>query len=232
MRAKRSSQRWLPKGISAVLALRSLLESERLAPFWNLFAATYSRFCERRPGRRASSGARSRVTFGRQVRPAVHGSGHGGTGSEGKTAGTRREVQQRMLRLGFGLGGLVLAGCATFVEATALNPPPRALTPRPPESVEIFASSPPARPYVDVASLDVHQTEYSAGGEALMLETLRARAGEMGCDALFITGTSRHEGDPDLFFLDPDSRSVHATCIVYPDPAAPASVTASGRPGG
>ena len=33
-RAKRSGQRWTKKGITAVLALRSLLASERLPQFW------------------------------------------------------------------------------------------------------------------------------------------------------------------------------------------------------
>jgi hypothetical protein len=40
-RTKRSGQRWRPRGISAVLALRSLLESDRLDRFWLLFAARY-----------------------------------------------------------------------------------------------------------------------------------------------------------------------------------------------
>ena len=40
-RTKRSGQRWRPRGISAVLALRSLLDSERLEPFWDLFAQRY-----------------------------------------------------------------------------------------------------------------------------------------------------------------------------------------------
>ena len=43
MRAKRSGQRWRPVGISAVLAVRSLLDSERLPAFWSHFA---NRFVE------------------------------------------------------------------------------------------------------------------------------------------------------------------------------------------
>jgi len=43
MRAKRSGQRWLPVGIGAVLAVRSLLESDRFPAFWSLFA---NRFVE------------------------------------------------------------------------------------------------------------------------------------------------------------------------------------------
>jgi hypothetical protein len=45
-RAKRSGQRWRARGISAVLALRSLLESARLPPFWNHFASRYAANCE------------------------------------------------------------------------------------------------------------------------------------------------------------------------------------------
>ena len=44
-RTKRSGQRWRPRGISAVLALRSLLESDRLERFWDLFTPRYSAVC-------------------------------------------------------------------------------------------------------------------------------------------------------------------------------------------
>jgi hypothetical protein len=45
MRAKRSGQRWRPRGIEAVLALRSLLESDRLEPFWRIFRSRYTAKC-------------------------------------------------------------------------------------------------------------------------------------------------------------------------------------------
>lgn len=45
-RAKRSGQRWRPDGISAVLTLRSLLESDRLPRFWNIFSMRYTAHCE------------------------------------------------------------------------------------------------------------------------------------------------------------------------------------------
>jgi hypothetical protein len=41
MRAKRSGQRWRPIGITSVLAIRSLLESDRLAAFWKHFARRF-----------------------------------------------------------------------------------------------------------------------------------------------------------------------------------------------
>lgn len=44
-RAKRSGQRWTKRGITAVLALRSLLASERLDRFWRLFAPRYQAMC-------------------------------------------------------------------------------------------------------------------------------------------------------------------------------------------
>jgi hypothetical protein len=47
MRAKRSGQRWHPRGIRGVLALRSLLDSERLPEFWNLYAGRFRAECKR-----------------------------------------------------------------------------------------------------------------------------------------------------------------------------------------
>ena len=40
-RSKRSGQRFRPRGLSAVLAVRSLLDSARLARFWEIFARRY-----------------------------------------------------------------------------------------------------------------------------------------------------------------------------------------------
>lgn len=42
MRAKRSGQRWKREGISAVLSLRSLVESDRFDGFWKRFARRYA----------------------------------------------------------------------------------------------------------------------------------------------------------------------------------------------
>lgn len=42
IRAKRSGQRWRPDGISAVLTLRSLVESDRFDAFWQRFATRYA----------------------------------------------------------------------------------------------------------------------------------------------------------------------------------------------
>src|SRR5450432_1837126 len=57
----------------------------------------------------------------------------------------------------FAVGVLVLAGCGTFVEATALNAPPRTLSPRPADAVEVYSSSPPAKAHIDVALIQADQ---------------------------------------------------------------------------
>jgi hypothetical protein len=44
-RTKRGGQRFRPRGISAVLAVRSLLDSDRLARFWEIFAQRYVAQC-------------------------------------------------------------------------------------------------------------------------------------------------------------------------------------------
>lgn len=130
--------------------------------------------------------------------------------------------------------GVGLAGCGTFVTATTINPSPHPLRARPAGAVEVYASSPPARPHVDVALLEVEQTRgLNPQGTDLMIQSLRERAGAMGCDALFLGAMSDHQGAQpgsgwDL--LDPGAALRQATCIVYTGPT-PRSATSS-RPDG
>jgi hypothetical protein len=116
----------------------------------------------------------------------------------------------------------VAAGCGTFVSDTPINPSPRPLLARAPTAVEIYASSPPTRPHVDVALLEVQQTRgLNPQGTDIMIQSLRQRAGAMGCDALFLGGTSDHQGaDPGSGFdlIDPGATIRQATCIVYTGP--------------
>ena len=118
---------------------------------------------------------------------------------------------------------LVAVGCGTFVTATSLNPPPRRLVPRAAGSVDLFSSTPPSRPHVDAALLEAEQNDGQS--TAVMVQKLRDRAGDMGCDAIFIgnPGEERHYG----------ARTLTATCIVYtdgtnPPPAPPVVDYASG----
>lgn len=110
---------------------------------------------------------------------------------------------------------VVLAGCGTSIQATAINPAPHVLAPRPTESVEVFTSGAPARPHVDVALLEAEQdSSYSLDDTGAMLAKLRERGAAMGCDALVFHGLS--SSSEELVGDQVQSRKgVYATCIVY-----------------
>jgi hypothetical protein len=117
--------------------------------------------------------------------------------------------------------GLLLSwlcqGCGTFVTSTPLNEAPTPLAPRAPESVEIFASNAPERPHVDIALLEVEQTEsWNRQGTDLMLRRLQQAAGKRGCDAIVIIGKSERADDDDELFGHA-SHSLLASCLVYTD---------------
>ena len=141
--------------------------------------------------------------------------------------------------LGFALSTSAL-GCGTFLETTALNAPPRPLTPRPAETVEVYSSTLPLRPHQDVAIIRAQSDNY---GLARALEDARKRAGEMGCDAIFITSVSQHPNAPPdapLALLAGNANLLYATCIVWLAPsgaevpalaaASPAAVVAAPAP--
>lgn len=112
-------------------------------------------------------------------------------------------------------------GCGTFVTATPINPPPRPLVPRAPESVQVLASTPPVEPHVDVALLEVTQSEgWNREGMEHMIQQLREKAAELGCDAVYVKSTGAREGADPL--LDPDVNELLASCIVFTPPGVPA----------
>ncbi len=127
------------------------------------------------------------------------------------------------------------AGCAgSFVEATPLNAPPRALVARAPGSVEVYSSTAPTRPHVDIALLRADRPNYGDIDTPRLVQALLEQAAKLGCDALFISGTAQRQAASDeLRFLDPGSTSLLATCIAYlpgtasPVPAGPASRAAA-----
>ncbi len=115
-----------------------------------------------------------------------------------------------------------LVGCGTFVTVTPLgDQAPSSTQERSARSVEVYASGPPARPHADVAILEVEQTRgLNEQGNDVMVERLRARAAEAGCDAVVLGGFSERgraafNGVGEL--VDPGAKLLHATCIVYRD---------------
>ena len=124
------------------------------------------------------------------------------------------------VNLAFAAGLLISGGCGTFVEATALNAPPRALSPRPVDAVEVYSSSPPAQAHVDVALIQANQINGMNAELPEMIAKLREKAAQMGCDAIFISGASERAGAPgDAHLFDPGSHLLLATCIAYREPS-------------
>jgi hypothetical protein len=116
---------------------------------------------------------------------------------------------------------LVVSSCGTFVTETYLNGSPATVVPRSPQSVQIYTSGPPSRPHTDVALLEVEQTRgLNEQGRPLMLDRLRTRAAQLGCDAVVVGGIRERDGaQPGSGFdlLDPGSTTLHATCIMFAD---------------
>jgi hypothetical protein len=113
---------------------------------------------------------------------------------------------------------LVCVSCGTSVSYVALNRPPRALSPRPPESVRLYSSDRPVGPYVDVGLLEaVQDSGLSAHETRDIIAALRKRAGQLGCDGLVIGGISSHTGVAETVLLDAplDRKGVYGTCVVY-----------------
>ena len=122
---------------------------------------------------------------------------------------------------------LLIAGCGTSIKTTTLNASPRAMQPRPPETVELYTSGPPARGHVDVALIEAEESSsLSVADTGDMLRKLREKGGQMGCDAVVVGGSSSR--DPGLrdaetwIAEDPKGRKgFYATCIMYSAPPAP-----------
>ncbi len=84
------------------------------------------------------------------------------------------------------LGTLAL-GCGHSLEYTATNRSPRPLTPRDPASVEVYATTLPTRPHVEVGLFEIEQRTPASGGTPEMIGKLRERAARVGCDALVVS---------------------------------------------
>jgi hypothetical protein len=137
-------------------------------------------------------------------------------------------VVMRSLRLASAIVALLLSACGTSVSETYVNDPPATMVPRSHRSVRIYASGPPARPHMDVAILEVVQDHgLNEQGLDIMLDHLRARAAQMGCDGVVVGGIRERDGVPPgnaFYLLDPGATTLHGTCIVFtskPSPPAP-----------
>jgi hypothetical protein len=106
-----------------------------------------------------------------------------------------------------------------------LNPSPRPLAPRAPETVAIFTTGRPPRPYHEVRLFKVGESGYyDALSDGDLLHWLRRLGGRVGCDGVVVVGATG-EIAADAEGADPRTlNQLRATCIVYDDgPEAAAS---------
>ena len=130
------------------------------------------------------------------------------------------------IRSWLGVGVCVgLFGCDIVVDTTPLNEPPHALAPRSKEAVEVFSSVLPSRPHQDIALIQAEDVK----DVAVVIDAMRARAGEMGCDAIFISGLNQRPAATGggLAWLAGTLHSVSATCVVWLASPNTAAVAAS-----
>ena len=110
-------------------------------------------------------------------------------------------------------------GPGTFVYATPLEASPRRLQPRATASVQVFASAAPSEPHVHVALLEVRRDAGSPrGGLDPLIQRVREKAGELGCDAVCIGPRSSPASPapaPSSARLDAPAPLLLARCIVF-----------------
>jgi hypothetical protein len=86
---------------------------------------------------------------------------------------------------------LLVVGCGTRIDFIPMNTAPRAMSARTPESVQVFATAPPDRPYVEVGSIEAQQeSALSLDNNPEVMQKLRQYAAEHGCDGIVVNGTN------------------------------------------
>jgi hypothetical protein len=109
---------------------------------------------------------------------------------------------------------VVISSCTTTSGSyTQLNPPPRKLSARPPEQVELFSSGPPQRPHVDVGLITIEEGSLDPATPERLVGMLREVAGEHGCDAVVVAPPSSKS------YNDQSYKVYSGTCVVYRDAA-------------
>ena len=117
---------------------------------------------------------------------------------------------------------VLFSGCGTILKVTKLNSPPKQVSPRTPESVEVFTSSKPNAPYTEVSLISSQQaSEFSNDDTPEIIQKMRLEAANQGCDALIITmsndsvlgSTGGTSGG--VYGHVNTVKGFHGTCVVY-----------------
>jgi hypothetical protein len=121
--------------------------------------------------------------------------------------------------------GLWTTGCGTALNYVRTGRPPHPLHVREPGQVDVFMTSKPSRPFVELGIIESQQEEHSLDSEQDVMLQMREYAGQLGCDGLVIfagndaTYVSGGLGTTTSRTL----KGYRGSCIVYTR-AAPATV--------
>lgn len=132
----------------------------------------------------------------------------------------------------------LLGACGIHSEYVPTAQAPRPLRPRPAESVEVFVSKQPARPYAEVGLVEVQQERYNHASAAELMWAMRTRAGQSGCDGLVFMGDNDADFAQSSTTITKHSVQENSSertlsgyrgvCVVYTDVAAPAGPPGAG----
>jgi hypothetical protein len=107
--------------------------------------------------------------------------------------------------------------CGGGVDFAPAAPPPRALTPKAPEAVEVVDASPAGRNAIEIGTFKATSSAHPPTGDGHedVLARLRRAAGERGCDAIVLSAIEQKlyatsNGTP-LYRAHQSAR-----CLVYP----------------
>jgi hypothetical protein len=113
---------------------------------------------------------------------------------------------------------LLVCGCGTLVTYTSVLPV-ATVAPCRPEDVDVFLSSPPTDPHIDVGILEAKQeSDLSMDDTGQMLKALRREAARHGCDAMFVKGFGSDTRQALLVDAATSVKTITATCIRYTRP--------------
>jgi hypothetical protein len=119
----------------------------------------------------------------------------------------------------------LLTGCGTYIDYMSINAPPKVMSPRPKDQVQVFKSAKPPRPFVEVGVLKVGMASgFSGADELQILDDARAEAGRRGCDGLMVTdsrkmasGTGYHGTYSSTITVNERVSGITASCVVFTD---------------
>ena len=113
------------------------------------------------------------------------------------------------------------AGCGINVAYVPLNASPAPRQARPVESVEVWSSGRPSRPFVDLGIIEAQEEAWSGASPADIVAAMRQKAAAVGCDGLVLTGgndavvgsmtVQKGQGSGSVTTL----KGYRGTCIVY-----------------